>query len=189
MRTFNLAPPIIFDTDCLSSFLWIKRFDILRSLFVDDIFIPGAVSDELSNLRRFSHHRWLPDMLQKYVDRGEVKLIEIASLGIVADEYTRLTDIDSPCPMGAGEAAVLALIRLGGGTAASNNLADVRYYCEEHGLELISTDDILCLAVERRITTEDEGVAIWDDMKAHKQKLPNYDFTEALRRFQYNLRK
>jgi len=186
---FNLLPPIIFDTDCLSSFLWIRRFDILRNLFKDNIVVPGLVLDELSNLRRFSHHRWVPDMLQEYVARGEITLTEMASLSVVADEYARLTNIDSLRPMGAGEAAVLALVRFEGGTVASNNLTDIRRYCDEHALELISSDDILCLAVERGMVTENEGVTIWEDMIAHKQKLPSYGFVEALRRFRYNLRK
>lgn len=85
--------------------------------------------------------------------------------------------------MGSGEAAVLAAVRFNGGTVASNNLADVRDYCKKYGLELISTDDILCLSVQRHIITEVEAEALWKDMLMRKRRLPKYGFSEAYKRF------
>ena len=40
---------IFFDTDCISSFLWVDRTDILLNLYGKQIILPEQVLDELSN--------------------------------------------------------------------------------------------------------------------------------------------
>jgi len=40
---------IFFDTDCISSFLWVDRTDILLNLYGTQIILPEQVLDELSN--------------------------------------------------------------------------------------------------------------------------------------------
>jgi hypothetical protein len=50
MRTFKLSPPIVFDTDCISSFLWAKRTDILQFLFSGKMRIPSHVLFEFSSV-------------------------------------------------------------------------------------------------------------------------------------------
>jgi len=44
-----MIEPIFFDTDCISSFLWVDRTDILLSLYAKRIILPEQVLDELSN--------------------------------------------------------------------------------------------------------------------------------------------
>ncbi len=44
-----MIEPIFFDTDCISSFLWVDRTDILLSLYPKRIVLPEQVLDELSN--------------------------------------------------------------------------------------------------------------------------------------------
>ncbi len=39
--------PLVFDNDCLSSFLWVKRTDIIKQLFPGQIIVPSIVEDEL----------------------------------------------------------------------------------------------------------------------------------------------
>jgi len=46
-----LKLPIVFDTDCISSFLWIKRLDIINNLFPNEIIIPQTVYDELNKIK------------------------------------------------------------------------------------------------------------------------------------------
>lgn len=40
---------MFFDTDCLSSFLWINHTNLLEQLYGGKIIIPGPVYQELSN--------------------------------------------------------------------------------------------------------------------------------------------
>jgi len=46
-----LKLPIVFDNDCISSFLWIKRLDIINALFLNEIIIPQTVYDELNKIK------------------------------------------------------------------------------------------------------------------------------------------
>jgi predicted nucleic acid-binding protein len=96
----------------------------------------------------------------------------------MADEFNALSKM-----MGSGEAAALVYVKNQGGTVASNNLKDVKAYCEKNNLELIRTDDILCMAVIRGYISEADGQVIWDIMKNARRKLPSYDFNEAFRLF------
>ena len=39
---------LVFDNDCLASFLWIRRIDILETLYKSRMYIPQIVVDEFS---------------------------------------------------------------------------------------------------------------------------------------------
>jgi predicted nucleic acid-binding protein len=44
-----LSDSVLFDTDCLSAFLWVSAEHILSSLYSGSIIVPQQVYDELSN--------------------------------------------------------------------------------------------------------------------------------------------
>lgn len=44
-----MTKQLFFDTDCLSSFLWVHREDILLRLYPGKIVLPQQVFNELSN--------------------------------------------------------------------------------------------------------------------------------------------
>lgn len=186
MRTFKLSSSIVFDNDCLSSFLWVQRPDLLIQIFNDQILVPDPVINELLNLKN-TKYNWILDILDKYITTGLFKTFQIPVVGDIATEYYKL--INEGKPMGSGEASVLSYVRYNGGTAASNNLNDVQKYCRNFGIELICTDDILCIAKAKGFITISEGDNLWEEMKNRKRKLPPYDFNEALRRFDQDLQK
>lgn len=188
MRTFKLPGPIAFDNDCLASFLWVKKPDLLVRLFGGKILVPDQVWNELSHLNGTSY-RWVFQLLKHQIDSGNYHLFQIPAIGQIAAEYFSLIKGARGKALGSGEAAVLAYVRFSGGTVASNNLRDVLDYCNRYGLELISTDDILCIAVTKGILVEGECENLWQEMKARHRKLPPYNFAEALRRFRLNLPK
>jgi predicted nucleic acid-binding protein len=177
MRTYKLNPPIIFDTDCISSFLWVKRLEIPENLFPKQVKIPHQVVVELDNLKR-SSYIWVPILLEEKIRDGTFEILSIPALGLIANDFVALST-----RMGSGEAATLSLVKGQGGVVASNNLRDVNDFCEKNKLELIHTDDILCMAVIKGIITETEGQVIWTDMKNTKRKLPSYDFSVAFKLF------
>lgn len=188
MRTFKLSPPIVFDTDCLSSFLWVRRPDLVPAVLGGSILLPEQVVYELDNLR-LTKYAWVPQMLDQEITAGSFEVLRIKAQGAVATEYLALVGGKYGKRMGSGEAAVLAYVRMNGGTVASNNLSDIAPYCKTHGLEYISTDDILCLAVVHGHLDVAQAETIWVDMKNRRQSLPAYDFSEAYRRFNDNLPK
>lgn len=189
MRVISNVSPFLFDTDCISSFIWANRLEILYQLYPEQIFIPSQVEEELDNLRKFSHYSWVPELLHQEIIDSRIHKIDIVLGTNESTEFINLTSGNIQRPVGKGEAAVISWAKFRGGTVASNNLNDVKEYCSNNGLGLISTDDILCLAHHRELINDDEGNLIWAVMTSKKRKLPPYNFSEAYRRFINNLPK
>jgi hypothetical protein len=82
-----------------------------------------------------------------------------------------------------GEAAAIAIARVLDGTIASNNLADILPYVKDDKPPYLCTDNILYMALEAGLITEIRGNIIWNEMKRRKRRLPDYSFSEAIRRF------
>jgi len=181
MRKFSSDIPYVFDNDCLASFLWIKRTDILQNLFPRQILVPELVINELSFLKR-TRYSWVYQYLLQEISNGVIEKLSLPSTGPIAKEYYKL--ISSKVSMGHGEAAVLSYVKFNGGTVASNNLQDVLRYCRLNNLGLISTDDILCYACIKGLINKQEGDVLWIKMKQRKRILPAYSFSEALKRFE-----
>ncbi|CAM4322086.1 hypothetical protein L1N85_15290 [Paenibacillus alkaliterrae] len=189
MRSVSSISPFLFDTDCISSFLWANKLDILYQLYAGQIFIPSQVEDELNRLSRFSHHKWIPELLSAEIAVNRIHKIDIILGTDEGNEFIRLTSANGHKPLGKGEAAVISWARFRGGTVASNNLRDVKQYCSDNDLGLISTDDILCIAHNHGIIDDAEANSIWTLMTSKNRKLPPYGFSEAYTRFINDLSK
>ncbi|OIQ59766.1 hypothetical protein MOTE_10220 [Moorella thermoacetica] len=185
MRPFSSKTPYVFDNDCLASFLWVQRIDILKSLFGENILIPSVVKDEFKKLKR-TRYGWVYQLLETEISNGIFQQCHLPAVGEIAEEFKRLINGTYGKIMGKGEAAVMAWVRYNGGTVASNNLSDVAMYCRKYSLDLISTDDILCKACHEGIISQNEGECIWAEMKRKRRVLPDYSFSEALHRFLTN---
>ncbi len=55
----NLKMPIVFDNDCLCSFSWINRLDIIDKLFAGHIVIPRIVLDKIKELQKYRSYRFV----------------------------------------------------------------------------------------------------------------------------------
>ena len=182
VRTFRLASPVVLDTACLSSLLWISRPDLLTALFGHEIALPEQARDELSNLSP-GGYSWIPRLLEEQIDAGRYRLLRIPALGQIAGEFLALTEGAAGPPMGDGEAAALAYVRHTGGTVAGGDHERVREYCRTYGLELLGIGDLFCLAVARGIMPLDEAGELWERLRLRGRNLPRHDFTEVYRRF------
>lgn len=169
-------PPLYFDTDCLSAFLWVKDESILTRLYPGRVIIPKQVYDELSSV---PHLQARIDIL---LGKNDAKLLEIEAGTPAAELYTELTG--SPRPghviIGRGEAASLALSKTFNGIVASNNLRDIAQYIEEYNLQHKTTGDILVEALRAGIISEQEGNSLWSDMLKKRRRLGASSFTEFL---------
>lgn len=190
MRNFDLSsPPFIFDNDCISSFLWIREPNLPNVVLNERLMIPQMVVDELSFLKG-GNYDWVVAQLDCQIQNGWYVVKDI----LVSDpEFPIYQGLSNGSiggkKLGKGESAVLAIASNSGGTVASNNLADVNQYCVSRRLQLLSTDDLLCLAVEGGKIAEAEASRFWAEMKRRRRMLPSYDFAEALRRFRGDLPK
>jgi predicted nucleic acid-binding protein len=173
-----LTDSLYFDTDCVSSFLWVKEEKILALLYSGKIVIPQQVYNELSFPGIFH--------LRKYLD-ALIDSKDAAIQPIVIDTpdftlYHKLTA--SPDKghsiIGKGEAAAIALATASHATIASNNMKDVVMYVSELGLRHITTGDILIEALKASLISESEGNTIWRAMLSKKRKLGFASFTDYL---------
>lgn len=173
-----MTEQLFFDTDCLSSFLWVGQEQLLLQLYPGKIVLPKQVFDELSH----PSIRHIGAKIESLQRAGKVIRSDIL---LNTEEYKLYHDLAiSPSQgcrlIGKGEAAALALAKINNGIIASNNLKDISNYVKAFGLEHITTGDIMKLALEKGLIDEKGGNQIWQDMIRRKRLLPTATFSEFL---------
>jgi len=167
----STEPPILLDTDFVSSFAWVDRLDIIEGLFSKRMVILEEVVEELDRVRH------LADRVCFSVMRGHIRRVEMRSDSPEAADYVRLHESGR---YGSGEAACMAYLSHNDGALASNNLRDVKAYCSERGVPLLTTADVLVRAcVDGRLGKE-EAEVVWQKMLTKRCKLPTASFSEYL---------
>ncbi|MFA7673422.1 MAG: hypothetical protein WCY62_06175 [Clostridia bacterium] len=172
----TIDPFLYFDTDCISSFLWVKRENLLLQLYSHRVIIPKQVYDELGGV---PHFRAKIDIL---INKGDVKIIEIlygTNEHAWYSEFTR-SPKRGHAYIGRGEAAALALAKCNNGIVASNNLKDISLYVHELKISHVTTGDIMKEAMNRNFITEQQGNVLWNEMLNKKQWIGYSSFTEYL---------
>ena len=174
-----LTKPLIFDTDCLSAFLWVNQQSLLVQLYPGQIVIPSEVLAELS----FPGIAHLKARINLMIKNKDVKL---ASIQTGTEEYQLYRKMSAkPEPghviIGKGEAAAIALAKVQNGVVASNNLRNVTVYVSEMGLQLKTTGEILKDALDACLITEADGNKLWQDMLQKRRKLGYPSFTDFLK--------
>lgn len=103
MTKLMTDPPLYFDTDCLSAFLWVKNESILTQLYPGRVIIPKQVYDELGGVPH------LQGRIDTLLGRSEVELLKIEAGTAAAELYAELTGNPRPvcrdfrqCPPGRG---------------------------------------------------------------------------------------
>lgn len=172
----QMSDDIYFDTDCLSSFLWINNTSILEKLYCDRIVIPEPVYIELSN-PCVPHLRQQTDQL---LNDHIAKRCDLLCDTQEYELYRKLINNPKIC-IGKGEAAGIALAKTHNGVLASNNYKDISNYVEQYNLKHLDTGLILKEALKKELITESTGNRMWTSMKLRKRKLPYQTFTEFLK--------
>lgn len=169
---------LFFDTDCISSFLWVKEENLLFKLYPGRIVLPKEVFVELSNPS-------IPHIKRKVSElctSGDITTKEILA---GTDEYVLYNELAISPPkgeriIGKGEAAAIALAKVHGGILASNNLKDISKYVEKYNLDHVATGDILVAALEVGYIDENTGNQIWHNMISKRRILPTSSFSDYL---------
>lgn len=170
---------LVFDTDCLSAFLWVQREDLLEKLYSRQMIIPRQVCDELSN-PAIPH---LKTRLDKMLNSGSAAPGTFAVGTEAFALYEKMTHApDSGCKViGKGEAAALVLAKENGGIVASNNLKDISAWLTALKLKNMTTGDILIDALKQNHIDEDEGNVLWAAMLAKRRKLGAASFSDYIK--------
>lgn len=170
---------LFFDTDCISSFLWVKEENLLLKLYPNRIILPKQVFEELSN-PSIPH---IKNKVTKLCLSGDISTKEIL---INTEEFNLYYELAVAPPkgekiIGKGEAAAIALAKTYDGIMASNNLRDISKYIKKYNLEHVATGDILVAALNKGYIDETTGNRIWSNMIAKRRMLPTNLFTEYLK--------
>ena len=172
----TLTKDYFFDNDCLSSFMWANRTDVMLHVCRTKIVVPQMVETEMSVVSN------LKNQLDSLISRGIVEVQDIESDTEAYELYYEFTENPDKGYkiIGGGEAAALAMAKENNGIIASNNLRDILYYIKKYSIELITTADIMKKAYEDKYISEKEGNAIWAEMLRRKRRLPGISFTDYL---------
>ena len=182
-----MKKPLVFDNDCISSFSWINRLDILEILFPNEILVPEAVNIELSKMIHSKKYSYVYSNIEHLIINGLIIVKDIPVTSKMAQEYLSLIDMSNPKRIGRGEAASIVLAKNLGGTLASNNLRDILPHIKNGAPPFICTDEILYLYHKKGLMSIDDGKKIWAQMKQCGRKLPSYDFDMVVHRFDNNI--
>ena len=163
-------PPLVVDTDFLSSFAWIRRLDILENLFRVKMIILEQVHTEIA---RVPH---LCTQVEQCIQNGAILPVTIYADAPEAIELARYLDEGR---YGQGEAACMAYLKHNEGTMGSNNLSDVGHFCSTNQKSLICSSDCLVYALKSRLLDLQTCESIWQRMLKH-QMLPAATFAEYL---------
>lgn len=172
-----MTKELFFDTDCLSSFLWIGDTSIIEALYGGRIILPEPVYEELGHraIQRFG----IKERADKLISSGAAS---VQSIEAGTEEYQIYRDLTDPKPgkktIGKGEAGGIALAKTYNGVLVSNNTRDIMPYVEEYGLKRLDTGQILMEALAEGIITEEDGNDIWRKMLARKRWLPAKTFSD-----------
>ena len=170
---------LFFDTDCVSSFLWVRQENILFKLYPGRIVLPQEVFIELSN-PSIPH---IKSRIATLYSNGDIFTKQILT---GTEEYNLYYEL-AICPpkgekvIGKGEAAALALAKAFGGIVASNNLKDISKYIEKFKLDHITTGNILIAALNAGLINENTGNQIWNNMLLKRRLLPAASFSNYLK--------
>lgn len=181
MATWSINHPLVLDTDVLSCFLRTGYEGLLRRLYPKAIVL-DVVEQEINKvgpLRR---------ALARVRDGAWLDFQVIDAISDVGLEYMSLIKpTRKPSPLGRGESAVMAWVRLRGGTVASNNLRDVRSYCQRNSLPFMTIRAMVADAViNRDCLSLDDAEQFWKDMKATGRRLPCDTAVEAVDYYLHN---
>ncbi len=164
-------PPIVLDTDFVSSFACVDRLDIIEGLYSRRMIVLEEVTEELKRVR------YLEDRVCFSIMYGHIRRVQMMAGSAEALEYARLCESDR---YGSGEAACMAYARCCGGIVASNNLRDVRRYCEERKIQLLTTADVLLRVYHEERLDLPQTESIWRRMVEKRRRLPASSFMEYL---------
>lgn len=171
----SIDPPLVLDADLLSCFLHTNHLALLGKLYPQAVIL-DVVRQEINKVPS------LKAALAQVTKSGWFSLRSVNVPSDEAVEYVSLTRKRRvPSPLGHGEAAVMAWVRFNGGTVGSNNLKDVRAYCQNNNLRFVTIRAIIADAVlNREVLSIEDAESFWATMLTKKRRLPCQTAQEAI---------
>jgi hypothetical protein len=130
---------ILLDADVVSHFISGSQFGLLPQIFSNKKVILDIVATELRAAKKFR------TVIDNAVSMGFIKEISFQKDKQIVFEYAQLIK-----RFGKGESACMAYCRFNKDILASSNLKDISKYCEDNGINFLTTMDFLAEALNAK---------------------------------------
>lgn len=160
-------PPLIIDNTVLGNLHSADQLSLITELFSCEVWIPREVV-----LEGFGRRDLSKEIKRVFSDEYIYASNTIEELDQFSKLYNRMKD--------AGDAAVITLSFIHGGTICTDNLSDFEYYVERYEIDLMTTIGVLHLAHKENAITRNEGQGFIDKMIQDGNKLPVKSFEEII---------
>lgn len=155
-------PRILLDCDVIIHFTKAGYQLLLPKIFPNRFVILDRVLAELERRKKSL------TQLENFIEWSKIEVIPMPNHPAIIKEYAILKDLRG---RGEGEAACMAVAKHTQDYIASSNLSDIKNYCELHGIQYLTTMDILLQAYNDKLMTESECDTFIAEVKAKKSKL------------------
>lgn len=177
-----MIEPLFLDTDCLSTFLVVRKENLMLQLYNGRIGIPKQVYKELEKVS------FLKSRVDSLINSKRVLVYHLdinTESGALYLKMTKNPDVGFKL-IGSGEAAAIVLTKQYNGILGSNNMRDIIPYIQLFGLKHRTSADIMVEAFEQNLISEGQGNTIWREMLDRNRKLPTNTFTEFLNKYKHD---
>lgn len=160
---------ILLDADVIRNFLSGEKLNILCKIFPRRFCIIDRVREELFRSKN------LKGKIEKFILEEQIEIIKFPDDDMdIVFEYAKLLSYG----LGDGESACLSFARYRKKYISSSNLKDVANYCREHSITNIPTMELLKIAKNKNLLTENEINVFLSKCINDGHKLPSKTWKE-----------
>lgn len=165
-------PQILLDADVIRHFLKSDRIFDLPKIFPDRFVILDVVRNEL--IRSQS----LKKTVENFLEFNNIVVLPFPTGKTdILREYAILKK-----KFGDGESACMAVAKFDKKYIASSNLKDIKHYCNDNAIIYFTTMDLLCIALEKNIFSNQDCNEFIKKVKEKGSKLPCNTIEEFLKK-------
>lgn len=162
MEKKSETPRILLDCDVIIHFTKAGFQLLLPKIFPNRFVILDKVKAELEKRKKSL------TQLENFIEWSKIEVVAMPDDPAIKKEYAILKDLRG---RGDGEAACLAVAKHTKDYIASSNLSDIKLYCNLHGIQYLTTMDILNEAYKKGLMTEEECDGFIAEVKSKNSKL------------------
>ncbi|HUW06982.1 MAG TPA: hypothetical protein VMW01_12050 [Williamwhitmania sp.] len=165
----DASKKILLDADVIIHFIKGEQTGILHQIFPNKLYILDVVFGEVfkANSRIIVENLIRSHIIFELSFSGDIEVMR---------EYGRLRKI-----YGKGESACMAYCKFNKDVLASSNLRDIKLYCQQHGIQYLTTMDFVYKAHLKGILDEAECDYFIYNVLSKGSKLPCSNLAEYIR--------
>ncbi len=164
---------IVLNGDVISHFIKGELINMLPVFYPRQLIILDIVKEEV-----YRRKKW-KSILEPLIIFEEIEEIEFPSDITYLREYAFLISVKGH-GLGRGESACMVYCRYNKNVLASSNLRDIKRYCSLHGIEYVTTMDLILDCYERNFLTTEDCDSFIEKVLNRGSKLPYKTFREYL---------